>query len=191
MHRGTSSPAWLPQRVTGSAHRVAGLTEWARRQARAYRAGEDRPLGGYAAVLAAYAATVAVTAAAGRLAGRDLPERVEPWDLALLTVSTSRLSRTLAKDPVASPLRAPFTRYEGVSAAAELEEDVRGHGLQHSIGELITCPMCLAQWVATGFGAGLVFAPRQTRLMMAVVSAVAGSDALQYVYALLQHGAGE
>jgi hypothetical protein len=51
--------------------------------------------------------------------------------------------------------------------------------------------MCLAQWIATAFGAGLVFAPRQTRLVMAVLSAVAGSDFLQYVYSVLQEQAGE
>jgi hypothetical protein len=46
--------------------------------------------------------------------------------------------------------------------------------------------MCLAQWVASALSAGLVFAPRQTRLAMATLSAVASADFLQYVYALLQ-----
>jgi hypothetical protein len=45
--------------------------------------------------------------------------------------------------------------------------------------------------VATGLGAGLVFAPRQARLAMAVLSAVAGSDFLQYLYSVLQQQAGE
>src|SRR5699024_5406317 len=106
-------------------------------------------------------------------------------------VATHRLARTIAKDPVTSPLRAPFTRFGGASAAAELTEEVRGHGARHSIGELIACPMCLAQWVATALGAGLVCAPRRTRLVMAVLSAVAGADFLQYVYAYLQQRAGE
>ena len=53
-------------------------------------------------------------------------------------------------------------------------------------GELITCPFCLAQWVATGLAAGLVFAPRATRLVMSTFSAVAGADFLQYAYASLQ-----
>ena len=97
-----------------------------------------------------------------------------------------RLSRTLAKDPVTSPLRAPFTKYEGTSGAAELAEEVRGEGLQHSVGELITCPMCLAQWVSAALCGGLVFAPRATRLVMATMSGVAGADFLQYAYAYLQ-----
>lgn len=171
---------------------TTGVREWAQRQARAYSGGDDRPLGGYLKVLAAYGGIVGAASGLGRLTRRTMPQTVGPWDLALLSVATHRLSRTLAKDPIASPLRAPFTEYEGVSAAAELKEEVRTeHGLQHSVGELISCPMCLAQWVATGFGAGLVFAPRQTRLVMAVLSAVAGSDFLQYVYSVLQQQAGE
>jgi hypothetical protein len=49
--------------------------------------------------------------------------------------------------------------------------------------------MCLAQWVATGLSAGLVFAPRQTRLVNATLTAVAGADFLQHVYAWLQRAA--
>jgi hypothetical protein len=165
--------------------------EWAGRQARAYSNGEERPLAGYLKVLGWYAGGVGAASGLVRLCGREIPERIQPWDLTLLSVATHRLSRTLAKDPVASPLRAPFTRYEGVSAAAELHEEVRGHGAQHSVGELVSCPMCLAQWAATAFGVGLVLAPRQTRLVMAVLSAVAGADFLQYGYAVLQQRAGE
>ena len=163
-----------------------GPIEWARQQATAYRDGADRPLGGYLALLGVYAGGVGATALAGRLAGRRLPDRIGLLDLGLLGVATHRLSRTIAKDPITSPVRAPFTKYDGTSAAGELAEQVRGHGLQHSIGELIACPMCLAQWVASALSAGLVFAPRQTRLAMATLSAVASADFLQYVYALLQ-----
>ena len=162
------------------------IRDWAQRQANAYRNGQDRPLGGYLAVLGVYSAGTGALALGGLLGKRELPERIRASDIALLSVATHRLSRTIAKDPVTSPLRAPFAQYEGVSAAAELEEGVRGHGVQHSVGELITCPMCLAQWVATAFAAGLVFAPRQTRLAMATFSAIAGADFLQYVYAYLQ-----
>ena len=162
------------------------IGQWAHREAAAYSHGEDRPLGGYLKLLGVYGAGVVGTTVLGRLFGRRVPERVGPLDLVLLSVATHRLSRTLAKDPITSPIRAPFTRYEGSSAAEELSESVRGEGLRHSAGELLACPMCLAQWVATVFAAGLVFAPRQTRLAMATLSAVAGADFLQYVYALLQ-----
>lgn len=162
------------------------VQDWAQEQADRYRGDEDRPLGGYLAMLGIYGGGVGVVTALGRLTGRRLPDRTGAGDLTLLAIATHRLSRTIAKDPITSPLRAPFTRYAGTAAAGELAEEVRGHGLRHSAGELIACPMCLAQWVATAFATGLVVAPRQTRWAMGVLTAVAGADFLQYVYALLQ-----
>ncbi|MGN6605711.1 MAG: DUF1360 domain-containing protein [Jatrophihabitans sp.] len=169
---------------------MTGVREWLAEQGREYRNGDERPLSGYLALMSAYSGGVGAATLAGRLTRRTVPETVRPWDLTLLTVATHRLARTIAKDPVTSPIRSPFTQYDGVSAAAELHEEVRRHdGLGHSFGELITCPMCLAQWVATAFAAGLVFAPRQTRLVMATFTAVAGADFLQYLYAALQQRA--
>jgi hypothetical protein len=169
------------------ANGVDRVRDWAHEQAETYRHGEKRPLGGYLGVLATYGGLVGLLTLGGRLARGRVPERVSVWDVTLLSLATHRLARTIAKDPVTSPLRAPFTTYEGVSAASELHEEVReGHGVQHSVGELLTCPLCLAQWVATVLSAGLVVAPRQTRLVMATLSAVAGADFLQYLYAYLQ-----
>jgi hypothetical protein len=37
-------------------------------------------------------------------------------------------------------------------------------------------------WVATGLTAGLVFAPRATRLVLTALTAVSASDALQIAY---------
>jgi hypothetical protein len=166
---------------------VSRVVTWAHEQADAYRGGADRPLSGYLGTMAAYGTLAGGLATAGRLLGRRVPERIGPLDLVVMSIATHRLSRTIAKDPVTSPLRAPFTSYQGTAGAAELAEEVRTHSAaQHSVGELISCPMCLAQWVATAFGAGLVIAPRQTRLAMAVLTAVAGADFLQYAYALIQ-----
>lgn len=44
-------------------------------------------------------------------------------------------------------------------------------------------------WVATGFAIGLVFAPRFTRLIAGVFSALAGADFLQLAYAMAQQSA--
>jgi hypothetical protein len=163
------------------------IKEWLTHQSRAYRNGEhDRPLGGYLALGGVYVSGVAGATAAARALGKPVPERVSPYELVQLTLATQRLTRLISKDAVTSPVRVPFTRYEGVSAPSELAEEVRGHGLKHSVGELLTCPFCLAQWVATAGSVGLVFAPRFTRLALATMTAVAGADFLQYLYALLQ-----
>lgn len=164
------------------------VTDAARDQGREYRQGEDRPLGSYGMTLAVYGLTIGAGALAARLTGRRLPD-IRLRDIALMAVTTHRVARTMAKDPVTSPLRAPFTRYAGVSGPAELSEEVRGSGVRHAVGELVTCPFCLAQWVATAYAAGMVFAPRTTRFAGGTITAVAVADWLQLGYARLQKAA--
>jgi hypothetical protein len=153
---------------------------------REYEGDRDRPLGGFLAVAGTYAAAVAGGIVMLRRRRHPLPERVAAADLALLTVATHKLSRLLAKDPVTSPLRAPFTRYEGMAGPAELAEKVRGTGLRKAVGALVTCPFCLAVWVATALVFGLVVAPRATRLAASVLTAVTGADVLHLAYAALE-----
>lgn len=148
-----------------------------------YAHGHDRPVGSYGLLDAVYLGAVGAIGLAARR--RKLPD-LSVKDVALIGVATHRLARTLAKDPITSPLRMPFTRYEGVSGPAELHEEVVAEGLGHAVGELLTCPFCLAQWVATGFVVGMVFAPRATRLVASTFAGVAVADFLQYGYAAAQ-----
>jgi hypothetical protein len=166
---------------------VSSPLGWARSQAAAYRHGADRPLGGYLAVLGIYGSGTLAASGLARLLGRTPPERLSPWDVVQLTLATHKVARVIAKDPITSPFRVPFTEYQGSSAPAELTEEVRAHDqFGHAAGELLTCPMCLGQWVATAFVLGLIIAPRPTRLALATFSAVAGADFLQYVYVSMQ-----
>lgn len=168
------------------------MTETAiRRQAQAYRQGAERPLGTYVGALGVYGAFAGGLLGLARLRRKRLPRTVRPGDLALMACTTHKLSRLIAKDPVLSPLRVPFTRFQGVAAPAELSEDVRGHGVRHGIGELLTCPFCMAQWMATAYAGGMVLAPRATRLFGSVMTAVAAADWLQLAYARLQQHAEE
>lgn len=150
-----------------------------------YSQGEDRPLGSYVRVIATYGAAVAGLAALVRREG-GLPEGYETRDLALVGVASYKLSRMLAKNTIASPLRAPFTRFRGVSGPSELKEEVRGEGARHAVGELITCPFCTGQWVATAFLFGLVMAPKVTRFTAALFTTAAASDVLQLAYEHLE-----
>ncbi len=166
------------------------VAETAREEADAYRQGEDRPLGGYVAVMAAFAALVAGAAGLAAATGRRLPDGFGAWDLLLITAGTHKLSRTLTKDAVASPLRAPFARYSGTGGPAEvMEEASEASGLRHAIGELVTCPFCLNLWIATGFSFGHVFAPRVTRLVAGTFTALTGADFLHLLYAKGQQAA--
>jgi hypothetical protein len=170
----------LKERVTGSWHR----------QQEEYAHGEDFPLGGYAAAMSVYGGVVGAVAAAIRLTGTRLPERIGPWDTAMTAVATHKLSRLIAKDPVTSPIRAPFTVFHGTSGPAELAEEVRdGNGHRKTVGELVSCPFCVGMWVATAFTAGQVLMPRATRLAVTTLAALAGSDFLQLAYAYAEQRA--
>ena len=153
---------------------------------RDYAPGEDRPLRDHAALVGVYGAAVAGLSFVVHRRGRGLPERIPPGDLALLSVATHKLSRLLTKDTVTAPFRAPFTRFLGAGAAGEVNEEPRDDPPgRHAVGELVTCPFCMAQWVGTGFLFGYVLAPRATRMAASLFTMVAASDVLQYAYTAL------
>ncbi|MDR7302188.1 DUF1360 domain-containing protein [Haloactinomyces albus] len=159
--------------------------EWFARQRAEYSGEAPRPITGYSISLATYLVGASGAAGAARATGRPSP-RLGVGDLALMTLATHKISRSLAKDPITSPLRMPFTRFEGASAPSELHEEVRAPGAEHAIGELVSCPFCLAPWVASGLFAGHTFAPGATRAVGTIYASVAGADFLQYAYAALQ-----
>ena len=171
-----------PSVVDGVRHRLA-------EEQQAYAGDEDRPLASYGAVMAIYSSVVGLAALAIRRSGRTLPEGVAAGDVALLSVATFKISRLLAKEPVTSPLRAPFTTFQGASGEAELAEEVRGTGVRHALGELLTCPFCLGQWTATGLVFGLVLAPRATRLFATLFTSLTAADLLQFAYDKVQQEA--
>lgn len=152
-------------------------------------AGQYRPLTSYLVLTGAFNGLVAAGLVAASRAGR-LPDRIGPGDLALGAVATYKLSRLVAKDRVTAGLRAPFTRFQEDSGHGEVEEAARGTGLRRAVGELLVCPNCLAQWVAAGFTAGFVAAPRPTRVVAAMFTVYAGADVLQLAYGEAKEKAG-
>ena len=169
---------------------VTEMTTRAHKEADAYRGDNSRPLVGYLVVMAVYGAVVALATIAAAVTGRKLPERWPAQDLLIVTCGSHKLSRTLSKDAVTSPLRAPFAHYAGTGGPAEVQEETRQSSqLRHSLGELLTCPFCLDMWVTTAFVIGLIFAPRFTRLIAGSFTALAGADFLQLAYAKAQQSA--
>lgn len=149
------------------------------------RAVEDdpRPLTGYAALLALYGGIVA----AGTLGLRRRRDRVQamtPMDVALMGLATAHLSRLITKDSVTSVLRRPFARFEEPAGEGEVNEEVVGGGVRHAVGELLTCPFCAAQWVATALVAGRVGAPNLTTAVVSVAAVARLSDYLQLLYGM-------
>jgi hypothetical protein len=149
--------------------------------ATAYAAADaDIPLRGYAGVIATFASAGA--AAFALAARRGLPERVGAADMALLAVATHHAARLVTKDRVTSVARAPFTEYEGSGGPGEVREHARGHGVQKAVGELLTCPYCIGQWIALAGVTGIVLAPRPTRAIASVLTVSAASDYLQILH---------
>lgn len=169
--------------VTEFKSRVTGLAQSEKAR---YSAGEERPLGSYAAAMAVYATAVGALAGIARATRREVPDGLAVKDVLLSAVATHKLSRLITKDPVTSPLRAPFTTFQGQEGPAEVEEKVRGKGAQKAVGELITCPFCIDMWVATGLVAGFIYLPRTTRLAVDTLAVLAGADFLQFGYSRLQ-----
>jgi hypothetical protein len=180
-----------PRKVTEMQENATSVLDAVRAEAHEYGNGEDRPVGRHAAVLAAYAVLVTAATGLASATGRRPPPVIRPWDVVLLAAGTHKLSRTISKDAVTAPLRAPFTHYVEPGGPAEVQEEARPQrGLRHSIGELLTCPFCLDVWVATALSIGIVFAPRGTKLVTGVLTALAGADFLQLAYAKAQQSAG-
>ena len=146
---------------------------------------EVRDLAPYAALGSIFASAFATVIALGL---RRLPERFSVGDLALLSIATHTLSRLLARDRVTRPLRAPFTEVEDERSSRNMKERPRGRGLKRAVGELLSCPLCLDQWLAGAFIGGLIFAPRQTRATASMFAVASGSDLLQHAQSRLRAG---
>lgn len=144
---------------------------------------DPRPLRGYGALVATYGSLSLGLAVALRKRGRSV-RALTPMDLVLLGLATEHLSRLITKDSVTAVLRSPFTKFEEPAGAGEVNEEVIGTGLRHAAGELVTCPFCVAQWVATGLVAGQVAFPRVTTAAINICAAARVSDFLQLLYGL-------
>jgi hypothetical protein len=140
-------------------------------------------IAGYLSVMSVFGTAVTGTALIAHLRGRRLPASYALADLALGAVATHKFARLLSKDGVTTPLRAPFTVFEENTGSAEVAESPRPEPVRHVVGELITCPFCVAPWIASTYVALLVLAPPVARTWAAVFTVVAGSDFLQHAYA--------
>ncbi|MBT2264411.1 DUF1360 domain-containing protein [Rhodococcus erythropolis] len=147
----------------------------------------DGGLGGHVAILIVYGMLVAAIAGLSALAGKALPGKMSTRDLVVTAVAAHKLSRTLTKDAVTSPLRSPFTEHEGDGGPGEVMESPKhSEGLRGSLGELLTCPFCFDVWAITALTVGQVFAPRVTQLCVDALATLAGADFLHLAYAKAQ-----
>ncbi|MBV9578570.1 MAG: DUF1360 domain-containing protein [Chloroflexi bacterium] len=145
---------------------------------------EDRPLRGYAGLVAVFNALVGGEIVAARLLQARTLERLSPGDIVLLALATHKLSRLITKDAVTSIIRAPFTTFESNAGDGEVQEGARGTGIQHAMGEVLTCPFCFGQWILTVLVFGLFVKPGVTRVLAGACAALTGADFLHVAYGI-------
>ncbi len=140
---------------------------------------EERPLGGYATLTS----TFWTIFAAFLLLARDrIPERVGAGDIARIALSSYKMSRVVAKDEVATFIRAPVTE------DPKAEQPTKEGGFRAAVGELVTCPYCLGLWFSSALSYGLVLFPRQTRFATSIFSAYAVTDFLHAGFVRVRGG---
>jgi len=171
--------------VKKAARTTNGTVKAARSHVNHLNHDDPRPLEGYAALLISYGALTGVLGFGLRRKGFRI-KGLGPMDLVLYGLATEHLSRVITKDSITSLLRAPFTRFKEAAGEGEVNEEVVGEGMGHALGELLTCPFCVAQWVATGLVAGSVMAPALTTAVISVSAAARASDYLNLLYGLLR-----
>ena len=140
----------------------------------------------YLALVAAYLGSVLTLGFVSSRRGR-VPHRLGAGDVAYLAAATHKLSRLLTRERVTLPLREPFT--DPVPGRSPLQRRPKPEGIRRAVGELVTCPFCISVWIATGLAGGMLVAPRATRLATATLTAMEGSDALQYAFTALERRA--
>jgi Protein of unknown function (DUF1360) len=158
-------------------------------RAQAYSPEDPKPLGGYAILLMVFQLMVALIGAILMRSRKRLPEQIPTQDLALMSVATFKLSRLITKDKVTAAVRAPFTRYQEDAGPAEVSEEARGTGLHRAVGELLACPYCIGQWIATVLLAAYVWQPRLARTVASLFAVVTAADYLQQAWVAVDKAA--
>jgi hypothetical protein len=166
--------------VPSTAHHTT-ITDHVREVERGY-ADDIRPIESYGPLVAAFNGLFGGFLVAYVRSGRELPAELSAKDVVLLATASHKLSRIVTKDRVMAAVRAPFTRYQGPSGHGEVEEEARGEGLRHAIGELLVCPYCVGLWFAGAFTVGRIVRPRETRVVASTFTMLFISDCLQLAY---------
>lgn len=140
----------------------------------------------YALVLGVYAAFAGGLSLAVRRWRRGSVPVPKLGDVALLGLATFRLSRLVSKEKVLAPVREPFVGRTEPGQRGELNSEPAGTGVRRAFGELLTCPFCVAIWIATALTALFAAAPRIARLIAGGLAAVVVADWSQHAHAGLQ-----
>jgi hypothetical protein len=140
---------------------------------------DERPIPEYATLAAGFWLVFALFLGFNR---DRLPERLRTTDLALLALSSYKLSRVITKEDVTAFVRAPVTE----DSAAQ---QPKRRGMSRVLGELVTCPYCIGLWITGGLSCAQVLYPRETRFFTSIFGTYAVTDFLHAGFTRLKEGA--
>lgn len=139
---------------------------------------DERPLPEYATLAAGFWIAFALFLGLNR---DRLPERTRVSDLALLALSSYKLSRLITQEDVTAFVRAPVTEDpEG--------QQPKSHGMGRVLGELVTCPYCIGLWITASLACAQVLYPRETRFFTSIFGTYAVTDFLHAGFVRLKGG---
>lgn len=104
--------------------------------------------------------------------------KVKPFDLAMLGISTYRLGRLAAYDKVSEPLRLFFTETVPDETGAGETVAPKGQGIQRTLGELLSCPICAGTWIAAVLVYALHIITGPTRVFITIMSSIGLAELL-------------
>jgi len=97
-------------------------------------------------------------------------------DFGMTAAAAHKIAQIVSKERVTMYLRSPFTWQKDEGKEGGRKEVPKEHGMQRAIGELLTCPYCLAPWISTALVAGHIFAPVPTRVVTTIFALTAAAD---------------
>jgi hypothetical protein len=107
------------------------------------------------------------------------------FDFVLLSLATYRLGHLVAYDRVMEPFRSPFARTVPDSTGAGESVEAKGEGVRHTIGQLITCPICAGTWIAAGLVFALAWLPELTRIFLWMTAAIGLAELINSISEML------
>ena len=87
----------------------------------------------------------------------------------------------IAFDHIAEPLRAPFAKTVTDRNGAGSVVVPKGRGAMRSIGQLISCPICVGTWIAALLVYLLYFFPGPTRVFITMTAVIGLAELLHSV----------
>lgn len=105
--------------------------------------------------------------------------RVGWLEAVLLGLAVMRTGRMIAYDRITEPLRLPFTHTVWDQSGAGKTVIARGVGITRSLGQMISCPICVGTWIAAGLVYALAVFPAPVWILVVILGVTGLAELLQ------------